>query len=148
MFEKIDRVAIAVNNLDEAMARFSKLFNTTFHELPPSPELGIRACYGPSGLELVQATNPDTELGRTIAAKGEGLWALVYRVSDMEAGVKHVKAQGMRQIGEIRVGKMHEVIFHPRDAHGVMIALAAYPDIHPATVAIKTGYKETGVYGL
>lgn len=37
MFEGIDRVAIAVKDLDEAMARFSMLFDTTFQELPPSP---------------------------------------------------------------------------------------------------------------
>ena len=148
MFEGIDRVAIAVNDLDEAMDRFSNLFNTTFQELPPSPEMGIRACYGSSGLELVQSINLDSELGKTVAEKGEGLWALVYRVGDMEEGVKHLVSQGMRQIGEIKVGKMHEVIFHPEDAHGVMIALAAYPDIHPATVAIKTGYKDKGLYRL
>jgi hypothetical protein len=43
---------------------------------------------------------------------------------------------------------MHEVIFHPQDAHGVMVVLAAYPDIHPATVAINAGYKEKGLYDL
>lgn len=148
MFEGIDRVAIAVNDLDEAMVRFATLFDTTFQELPPSPELGIRACYGSSGLELVESTNSETELGKSIAEKGEGLWGLVYRVKDMDEGVKHMKLQGMRKIGEIKVGKMHEVIFHPKDAHGVMVVLAAYPDIHPATVAIKTGYKEKGIYGL
>lgn len=29
-----------------------------------------------------------------------------------------------------------------------MSALAAYPGIHPATVAIKTGYPDSGAYGL
>lgn len=94
MFENVDCVAIAVNERDAGMERFSTLLNTTFQPLPPSPELG------------------------------------------------------MRQIGEIKVGKMHEVIFRPRAAHRVMSALAAYPGIHPATVAIKTGYPDSGAYGL
>jgi len=41
-------------------------------------------------------------------------------------------------VGDIKAGTMREVAFHPKDAYGVEIVLAEYPDIHPATVATLT----------
>ena len=40
-----------------------------------------------------------------VGIKDEGLWFLVYQVFDMEEGIKYLKALGMRQITEIKVGK-------------------------------------------
>jgi hypothetical protein len=36
----------------------------------------------------------------------------------------------MRVISRIQDGKLREVQFHPRDAHGVMIELAEYEEEH------------------
>lgn len=135
MAENIDRVAIAVNDLDKAMDFFSDLLDIDFHIVGTNEQLGMRGAYSPFGLELIEPLSPDSLIAKFLEKRGEGLWALVLRVKDMDEAVERFKRKGLQLAGEVKVGSMREVAFHPKDAHGVEIVLAQYPDIHPATVA-------------
>lgn len=135
MFERIDRVAIAVKNLDKAKGFFSDLLDITFDPPGQSEELGMRGAYSSFGLELIEATHPDSVIGRFLKQRGEGVWAVVLKVRDMDEAVRKFEQKGLRVAGDIQAGKMREVAFHPRDTYGVEIVLAEYPEMHPATVA-------------
>ncbi|MBS7269256.1 MAG: hypothetical protein KIH10_10510 [Candidatus Freyarchaeota archaeon] len=39
-------------------------------------------------------------------------------------------------MGTLDLGALKEVMFHPKDTHGVMIILAEYREVHPATAAV------------
>lgn len=135
MFEKIDRIAIAVKDLRKSAAFFSDLLGVDFEDVGENADLGMHAAYSPSGLELIESTKPGSMIERFIQTRGEGLWGVVIKVKDIEAAVEHFKSRGMRVAGDFEFGEMREVAFHPKDAHGVEIILCAYPDRHPATVA-------------
>ncbi len=49
--------------------------------------------------------------------------------------IKKFEEKGLKVAGDVTVGAMREVAFHPKGSHGVQIVLAEYPDRHPATIA-------------
>ena len=135
MFQGLDRIAIAVKDLDKTLKFFSELLDIDFDVFPKNEELGMRGAYSASGLEFIEPTSPDTMLGKFIKDRGEGLWAIVLKVKNMDEAVKRFKNKGLKVAGEVQVGAMREVAFHPKDSFGVEIVLAEYPEKHPATVA-------------
>ncbi len=135
MFEKIDRIAIAVKDLEKATRFFSDLLDIDFDIVGSSPELGMRGGYSACGLELIEPTHPDSIIGRFLRQRGEGLWALVLKVRNMDEMIRKFEAKGLQVAGDVTVGAMREVAFHPKGSHGVEIVLAEYPDRHPAALA-------------
>ncbi len=135
MFQGIDRIAIAVKDLDKAVKFFNELLGVEFDIFPNHEGLGMRGGYSASGLELIEPTAPDTTIGRFIKDRGEGLWCLVLKVKDMDEAIKRFGEKGLKPVNDVKIGTMREVSFHPKDAFGVEITLAEYPDKHPATVA-------------
>jgi methylmalonyl-CoA/ethylmalonyl-CoA epimerase len=135
MIEKIDRIAIAVNDLEQATKFFSELLGVDFDVVGQNEQLGMRGSYSACGLELLAATNANTPVGKFLKQRGEGLWGIVFKVRDMEEAVKRFKEKGLQVAGDVTFGTMREVAFHPKDSFGVEIILAQYPEKHPATIA-------------
>lgn len=135
MFESIDRIAIAVKDLDKAVGFFSDLLDIDFFIFPIKEGMGMRGAYSASGLELIAPTGPDTMLGKFIEKRGEGLWSIILKVKDMDEAIRQFEEKGLTRTGDVTFGKMREVGFHPKGAFGVEITLAEYPAEHPATVA-------------
>ncbi len=134
--ERIDRVVIAVKNLDKSMRFFSDLLGINFDPAGSSDEQLVRAAYSPSGIELMEATQPDSPVGKFVEKRGEGLYAVVFKVSDIKEATAELEKKGIRSVGMLDLGALKEVMFHPKDTHGVMIILAEYRDVHPATAAV------------
>ena len=102
MIEKIDRIAIAVKDLDGAMEFFSDLLGIEFDDPSSAGNIGMRGAYSSSGLELIEPTGSDTVIGKFVQERGEGLWALVFKVKDLDAAVEKFKRKGMRVAGEVQ----------------------------------------------
>jgi len=137
--EKIDRIAVGVVDLEKAIDFFSDLLGIKF-DLPVEEleSIGSRGVYSSFGLELVGALGRGPDLiERFIEKKGEGVFAVVLKVDDMEEGVRHFKEKGLRVMGEWSSGGIREVAFHPKDSYGIQIVLAEYKAPHPATCAYR-----------
>ena len=135
MFEKIDRIAIAVKDLEKAADFFSDLLGIEFDIVGSSEQLGMRGGYSACGLELIESTHPDSIIGRFLEQRGEGLWALVLKVRNMDEMIKRFEEKGLKVAGDVKAGAMREVAFHPKGSYGVELVLAEYPEKHGATVA-------------
>ena len=135
LFESIDRVVIAVKDLDKSLKFFKDLLDVDFDVVGSHEELKITGAYGASGLELIEPYGKDSGLLKYLEAKGEGVMAIVLKVKDMDSAVAHLEKKGLKKIMDIKVGTMREVGFNPRESHGFQIILAEYPAKHPATIA-------------
>jgi methylmalonyl-CoA epimerase len=138
VFEKIERVAIAVRDFDQAEKFFSDLLDLHFDEPGVNEEAGLRAAYSAFGLELIEATKPDTLIDQFIRKRGEGVFCVVIKVKDLSEAVKSFEQKGLRRVGEINKGGLKEILFHPKDSYGVQLVLAEYKAKHPATVAAQS----------
>jgi methylmalonyl-CoA epimerase len=81
---------------------------------------------GESRMELLEATEPASVVGRFVAKRGEGLHHVALRVPDLASAVERLKALGVRLVSEtIQVGAGgHRYVFvHPASANGVLLEL-------------------------
>ena len=81
---------------------------------------------GDSLVELLEADNPDSPIGRFVAKRGPGIHHICYRVPDLDAALESCRAAGYRLIDEVpRVGAAGRRIafIHPKATGGILLEL-------------------------
>ena len=125
----IDHVAIAVNDLDDALDRHRRLFGADALTREVVEDQGVEEAMvmvGGSAVQLIAPLRPDTPVGRFLAKRGEGLHHVAYAVADLEAAIEHLAAEGADLIDrEPRIGGGGRRIafVHPRAFGGTLIEL-------------------------
>lgn len=125
----LDHVAIAVSNLDLALAGYADRYNVRPLYREVVAEQGVEEAMIPIGGSFVQLLMPldeDTPVGRFLNKSGEGLHHVAYAVTDIGAALSHLKEKGARLIdSEPRVGgRGAKIAFvHPTDLGGTLIEL-------------------------
>ena len=133
--EKIDHVAILVEDVGKAERFFADLFETKFAALGEPKDLDITSMMEPSGIEIAQPLSPDGVSARTLKNRGEGLTLLSLKVASLDEAMAEMKSRGIRLTGQMQSGGMRAAIYHPKDAYGVMIELIEYQNEHPSVTA-------------
>jgi methylmalonyl-CoA epimerase len=117
---------MAVEDLDEAVATYERLFGARVELRGRMDEQGVEAVYlqvGGGRVELVSALSEDTPVGRFLAKRGPGMHHVAFEVPDVAAAMGELAANGVEVIdSEPRSGLGgHEVSFvHPDSLHGVL----------------------------
>ena len=129
MIKKINHVAIAVNNLDEALSSYDKLFGLKPEKIETIPEQGVKAALIPIGegseIELIQPIDTESGVAKFLEKRGEGIHHIALEVEDIDQGLKSLVAQGVELIDkEPRSGLAGRIAFlHPKSTRGVLIEL-------------------------
>ena len=127
----VHHVALAVQDLDEAVETYEHLFGAEVETRGLLPDQGAEVAYlrvGSDRVELVAALAEDTPVGRFLAKRGPGMHHVAFEVPDVEAAIEELAAAGANVIdAEPRVGLGgHEVSFvHPESVHGVLVEVIA-----------------------
>jgi methylmalonyl-CoA/ethylmalonyl-CoA epimerase len=125
----LDHVGIAVPSLDAALPMFEHLTGATSSSRERLDQQGVELVFvgtGPGRLELLQPTGPDSPVARFLDRRGAGLHHLAYRVADIDAVLRRLRADGFEPVDpEPRIGAHgHRVVFfQPRSFGGVLIEL-------------------------
>jgi len=122
MLGDVVELSIVVRNLDEAVARFTKLFGLKVHKRGESKPFGFKNAILPTGIghiELMEPTDPAKAVGKFLAKKGEGVYLVGFECRDVPGAVKKLRADG------VKVDSPRDDIawVHPRDTHGLFIEL-------------------------
>jgi methylmalonyl-CoA epimerase len=126
MFDRIDHVGIAVEDLDGALALFEGTFGMPAVHRETVTEQGVEAALldvGENHVELLRPLGPDTPVGKFLAKRGPGIHHVAYQVTDVEAALQQCKDAGLRLIDETpRTGiRNSRVAFlHPAASGGVL----------------------------
>ena len=129
----LDHVAIAVKDLEKAVAFYEKAFGLKLAEIEEVKEQKVRTAifgHGLGRIELICPTEPDTGVARFLDKRGEGLHHICIEVNDIEAALAELKAQGAPLIDEvpkIGAGGARIAFIHPKGAHGVLTELRQGP---------------------
>jgi methylmalonyl-CoA/ethylmalonyl-CoA epimerase len=122
----VHHVAMAVEDLDEAVTTYEQMFGARVELRGRMEEQGVEAAYlrvGSGRVELVSALGADTPVGRFLAKRGPGMHHVAFEVPDVATAVDQLAAGGAEVIDpKPRDGLGgHEVSFvHPDSLHGVL----------------------------
>ncbi|HHC09391.1 MAG TPA: methylmalonyl-CoA epimerase [Actinobacteria bacterium] len=125
----LDHVAIAVADLDAALARFEELYGVTPIRRERIEDQGVEEAMLPIGgshVQLLQPLSSDSPVGRFLERRGEGLHHVAFAVVDLEAALEHLRATGARLVDEQpRLGGGgHRIAFvHPEVFGGTLVEL-------------------------
>jgi methylmalonyl-CoA/ethylmalonyl-CoA epimerase len=127
----VHHVGVAVEDLDEAISSYERLFGAELAGRETQDEQGVEAAslrVGTGHVELLAALAADTPVGRFLARRGPGMHHLAYEVDDLPAELARLEGEGARLIDAApRPGLFGtQVAFvHPESAHGVLSELVA-----------------------
>ena len=130
---RIEHVAIAVDDIDVAIAHYKNVWGLEVEHRERVEDQGVDEAMVPLGdsyLQLLGAIGPDTTVGKFLEKRGEGLHHIAYEVDDLEATLVRLKSEGVPLIDEKprRGGRGHMVAFvHPKGNHGLLVELIQAP---------------------
>lgn len=125
----LDHIGIAVGDVEASLAFFRDVLG--LHVEPPEDVSSqrVRAHFlhmGPSSLEVLEATAPDSAIARFVEKRGPGLHHVALRVEDIDAALRYLTSRGVRLIDPVaRPGAegARVAFIHPSTAHGVLVEL-------------------------
>jgi methylmalonyl-CoA/ethylmalonyl-CoA epimerase len=126
---EIDHIAIAVNDLDQAIAYYAETFGATVAHRELVVTDGVEEALlkvADSYIQLLTPTRDDSPVAKYLANKGEGIHHVGYRVDDCAAALQSVKDHGGRTIDQApRPGSRGTTVafVHPKGAFGTLIEL-------------------------
>jgi methylmalonyl-CoA/ethylmalonyl-CoA epimerase len=129
MIKRIDHVAIAVKNLNEAVNTFEKLFGLKPAKIEEVPDQGVKAAMihiGDTELEFIEPIDPNSGVAKFLENKGEGIHHICLEVEDTDEELKQLEAKGAKLIDKQgRKGLAGKIGFiHPKSVSGVLTELA------------------------
>ena len=133
MPNKVEYIALAVADLDAAIAHYREVWGIEVTHRETVEDQGVEEAMLPLGdtfLQLIAPANDETTVGRFLASRGEGLHHLAYEVDDLPRTLEDLRAKGMQLIDEVprRGGRGHLVAFvHPKGNHGLLVELIQAP---------------------
>jgi methylmalonyl-CoA/ethylmalonyl-CoA epimerase len=136
VFNRIDHIGVAVEDLDAALALYERDYAMTLVHRETVTAQGVEAVLldvGENHIELLAPTGPDTPVGKFLAKKGPGMHHVAYQVDDIESTLAALKEAGMRLIDETpRTGiRDSRVAFlHPATAGGVLTEVVQPAEAH------------------
>ena len=126
---EIDHVAIAVHDLEAAIAYYRDTFGAEVAHREVVERDGVEEALlavAGSYIQLLTPIRDDSPVARSLANRGEGLHHVGYRVDDCAAALARVKAEGHRVIDEEpRPGSRGTTVafVHPKSSFGTLIEL-------------------------
>jgi methylmalonyl-CoA/ethylmalonyl-CoA epimerase len=136
MLDRIDHIGVAVEDLDAAIALYEGALGMPLVHRETVAEQGVEAVLldvGEGHVELLAPLGPETPVGKFLARKGPGLHHVAYAVSDIEATLEQLKAEGVALIDETpRTGiRNSRVAFvHPKSTGAVLTEIVQPAEGH------------------
>ena len=136
MFELIDHVGVAVEDLDGAIELYEGRFGMPLSHRETVESQGVEAALldvGDCHVELLRPLGPKTPVGKFLDKRGEGLHHVAYRTDDIEGTLAKLKSDGVELIdAEPRVGIRQSLVafLHPRATGGVLTELVEPAEEH------------------
>ncbi|HMH52822.1 MAG TPA: VOC family protein [Candidatus Acidoferrum sp.] len=122
MLGDVVELSVVVRDLDEAIARFTKLYGLTVHHRGESKEFGFKNAILPTGIghiELLQPTDPNKAVGKFLEKHGEGVYLVGFECADIPGSVAKLRGEGAR----VDNPKPDIAWVHPRESHGLFVEL-------------------------
>ncbi len=129
LLTEIDHVAIAVRDLEAAIAYYARVFGAEVAHREVVESDGVEEALlnvAESYVQLLTPTREDSPVHAYLERRGEGIHHIAYRVTDCAAALQAVKDAGGRVIDDRpRPGSRGTTVafVHPKGAFGTLVEL-------------------------
>jgi methylmalonyl-CoA/ethylmalonyl-CoA epimerase len=129
LLTEIDHVAIAVKDLEAAIAYYQNAFGATVDHREVVESDGVEEALlkvAESYIQLLTPTRPDSPVAKAIEKRGEGLHHIGYRVNNCAEALAAMIAAGATAIDKApRPGSRGTTVafMHPKGSFGTLIEL-------------------------
>lgn len=136
MITALDHIAIAVPELEKAIARFKEDFQLNFEGTEDVQDAKTSTAFfpvPPTSIELVHPLNGEGPIAKYLEKKPGGLHHICFRSDNIEEDVARLKAKGYQFLSDEPSPGAHNsrVIFiHPKSCDGVLVEINQPGDDH------------------
>ena len=129
MITRIDHIAIAVTNLDDAIELYKKILGIEVAHREYVEEFKTDTATfkrGDSAIELVEGKSDDSAIRKFVESKGPGIHHIAVVVENIEETIAQLKSDGVKLIDESpRPGKENSRVafIHPKSTDRVLYEL-------------------------
>jgi methylmalonyl-CoA/ethylmalonyl-CoA epimerase len=122
---RVDHVAIAVNNVSEALKNYEKILKIDKIDIEEVPTERVKVAIlrlEDTRIELMEPTADDSPIRKFLTDRGEGIHHMAITADNIDNDVERAIANGTRMIGKIRTGSYGRKItfIHPKSMNGVL----------------------------
>jgi len=134
LIRKVDHIGVAVRSIEEAAKLYEVLLGLKITATEVVEEQKVRVAFLPTGdseVELLESTDPEGPVAKFIAARGEGIQHIAFRVDNLEEMLAALKKAGVRLIDEkprFGAGGAKIAFLHPKETFGTLIELCERED--------------------
>lgn len=128
MIDRIDHIAIAVQDLNSAVDTFVAVLgcdrsNVTIHEVPAEM---VRVAFIPVGetkIELLEPLGDEGAIAKFLSKNGEGMHHIALATGDLDSETERAAGLGLTPLGEPSEGANDKriVFLHPRQTNRVLV---------------------------
>jgi methylmalonyl-CoA epimerase len=124
--KRIDHIAVAVKDLDAAVATYQHNFGLTKISGGEVPALGVRNAFlqiGDAQIELIMPLTEQGPVADFLAKQGDGMYLLALEVDKLDDAIASLQSQGARV--NVATGSTGQrlAFVSPRATHGVLLQL-------------------------
>ena len=126
---KIEHIGIAVKDLDKSEELFGSLFNKKPYKREEVKSESVMTSFfktGPNKIELLAATNEDSNIAKYLQKNREGIHHIAFEVTDILQEMDRLKKEGFIILNDKpKKGADNKLVcfIHPKSANGVLIEL-------------------------
>ena len=136
MFARVDHIAVAVTDLDAAIALHEDAYGMALVHREVIAEQGVEAALldvGENHVELLSPLTEESPVGRFLAKRGPGLHHVAYQVTDVASTLADLRERGLQLIDEaprsgIRGSRV--AFLHPAASGGVLTEIVQPAEGH------------------
>lgn len=129
---RVDHIAIAVKNIEEALKNYQKILKVDHLEMEEVPSEKVKVAMlmlEDTRIELMEPTSSDSPISKFLEERGEGIHHIAITADDIEKDIARASANGMKMLGGLRSGSYGRRItfIHPKSLHGVLTEFCEAP---------------------
>jgi len=127
--DKIEHIGIAVKDLEKSNKLYASLLGKLNYKTEEVESEGVKTSFfqlGPNKIELLEATNPESQIAKFIEKRGEGIHHVAFKVLDIKAEMARLENEGFIVLNkEPKKGADNKLVafLHPKSTNGVLIEL-------------------------
>lgn len=122
----IEHIGIAVKNIEKAIEYYEGILGLKCYKIEEVADQKVRTAFfkvGETKIELLEATDSESPIGKFIEKRGEGVHHIAFSVNGIQSSLNEAESKGIQLINKTPVGgadEMQVAFLHPKYTFGVL----------------------------